>query len=222
MIAGKGNATRSLPPTSDTVVDPLYLGADKEAPAGWRCAPVTRPGRRFPNPVRTTLCVAAVIVLAAGCTAGSTTTPPRPTRPPVTPTSPSTQGASADIEHAYVDFWAVSNKVVHDEPAAWSSGLAAVAVEPQLTRMLTNLDTLRSRNIAVYGETHEHVTKVAVDGFAATVTECQDASGSGQADAKTGEKKTVGIPRNPVTAHMQLGGDGKWRVSEIVYPGGTC
>lgn len=222
MIASNGIAVRSLPPTSDTVVDPLYLGADEEAPAGRRHAPIRRPGRRL-APVslgRATLFAAAVIALVAGCGVDSTATQTGSAQLPATSTS--VQDTTSDIEHAYVEFWTVSNKVVHDDPAVWSAELAAVAVEPQLTRMLNNLDTLRSRNVAVYGETREHVTKVDVDGAAAIVTECQDASGSGQADARTGEKKTVGIARNPVTAHMQRGGDGKWRVSEIAYPGGTC
>ncbi|WP_157494825.1 hypothetical protein [Kutzneria sp. 744] len=222
MIASNGIAVRSLPPTSDTVVDPLYLGADEEALAGRRNAPIRRPGRRLAlvSLGRTTLCLVTVIAFAAGCGASSTATPTGSAQLPATSTS--VQDTSSTIEHAYVDFWTISNKFVHDDPAAWSSELAAVAVEPQLTRMLNNLDILRSQNVAVYGETREYVTKVDVDGAAATVTECQDASGSGQADARTGEKKTIGIARNPVTSHMQRGGDGKWRVSEIAYPGGTC
>ena len=138
-------------------------------------------------------------------------------------TSPSPASDTRDeINAAYENFWSVGNKISHDEPTRWRPELAAVAIDPQLARMLTNLNTLQSRSITVYGTTHEHVTKIDVEGATATVTDCQDASQSGQADALTGERKTVGIPRNPVTARMQRGADGKWQVAEISYPGGTC
>jgi hypothetical protein len=130
--------------------------------------------------------------------------------------------AAPDIEQAYAEFWAVGNKVVHDDPATWNLELAAVSVDPQLTRMLDNLNTLRSRLVTVYGETREHVTKIDVEGDAATVSDCQDASGTGQADAKTGEHRTVGVPRSPVSARMQRGADGKWRVADVSYPKGGC
>jgi len=126
------------------------------------------------------------------------------------------------INEAYQNFWAVGNAVIHDDPAKWRSELAAVAVDPQLSRMLNNLNTLQSRSLTVYGETREHVTKIDVVGASATVQDCQDASGTGQADATTGEHKTVGVPRSPVSARMQRGADGMWRVAEVSFPGGTC
>jgi hypothetical protein len=129
---------------------------------------------------------------------------------------------STEVKEAYEKFWDVGNAVIKQDPAQWSSQLAEIAVDPQLSRMLGNLKTLASRSLTVYGGTREHVTKIEVAGDGATVQDCQDASGSGQADAKSGERKTVGIPRNPVTAHLRLGADRKWRVAEISYPGGTC
>jgi hypothetical protein len=134
--------------------------------------------------------------------------------------------ASADprseITRAYVDFWTLGNAVIQEDPGTWRAKLDSVAVDPQLSRMLDNLGTLQSRSLTVYGATREHVANIDIAGDRATVQDCQDASGTGQADAKTGAHKTVGVPRSPVTARMQHGADGKWRVAEVSYPGGTC
>jgi hypothetical protein len=227
VISRYGIVDRSLSQASDTVVDPLCHGADEEALAGRRTAPVRRPGWR-PTPMgkfsieRTLVCSAVVMAIAAGCGSATTAAPSNSIRPSASATSTSRQDTASDIEHVYVEFWAIGNKVIHDDPATWSSELAAVAVDPQLTRMLSNLNTLRSRSVTVYGETREHVTKIDVEGAAATVSDCQDASGSGQADAKTGEHRTVGVPRSPVSVRMQRGADGKWRVADVSYPKGGC
>ncbi|MFC0433373.1 hypothetical protein [Kutzneria buriramensis] len=137
-------------------------------------------------------------------------------------TSTPSRDPGAEIADVYVKFWSVGNQVIHDDPSRWHDELAVVAADPELTAMLTNLKALRARSVTVYGATHEHVTKVDVAAGAATVRDCQDASESGQADAASGARKTVGIPRNPVTAKLVRSADGQWRVSEITYPGGTC
>lgn len=112
--------------------------------------------------------------------------------------------------------------MIEQNLAQWHDQLAEVAAEPQLSRMVDNLKALQSRSLTVYGSPEDHVTKIDVVGNSATVQDCQDASATGQADAKTGDRKTVGIPHSPVVARMQHGTDGKWRVAEISYPGGTC
>ena len=164
----------------------------------------------------------AIVVLPPLLAACSELGPAKPT----TTFSPSATSAAPEarsvVTQAYVSFWDVSNRVVHDDAVNWRQELSTVAAEPQLSRMVTNLGNLQSRSIAVYGTTQEHVTKVDIDHDPVTVTDCQDASQSGQEDAWTHERRTVGIPRNPVSAHMQRGADGRWRVAEIIYPGGTC
>jgi len=224
MISGNGTLGRSLSQSFDTVVEPLCDGANEEALAGRRAAPIRRAGWRLAltgkAAIGRTVTCSTLVIVFAGCASVTTATPSSSVRPPAT--SAGGRNAASDIEQAYVEFWATGNKVVHDDPAGWRSELAAVAVDPQLTRMLNNLDTLRSRSMTVYGETREHITKIDIDGAAATVSDCQDASGTGQADTKTGARKTVGVPRSPVSARMQHEADGKWRVAEVSYPGGTC
>lgn len=61
-----------------------------------------------------------------------------------------------------------------------------------------------------------------LDGARAVVTDCQDASHSGQADATSGEPRTVGVARNLTAGTLERGPDGTWRVTRIDYPGGGC
>lgn len=227
MIAFNDNTGRSLPQAFDTVVDPLCHGADEEAQAGRRTAPVRRPGLRLTHANtsasgRTMAVSAAVIMIAAACGGASTEMSPSSGWPAPTPTSSSSHADTADIERAYVAFWDAVNAVAHQDPSQWPGTLGAVATDPELNAMLNNLNTLRSRSLTVYGTTREHVTKIDVTGVSATLTDCQDASESGQADVNTGQHKTVGIPRNPITADLVRSADGRWRVSDVSYPGGGC
>jgi hypothetical protein len=163
----------------------------------------------------------AIVLLGGLSTACSGIGPAEPTT-----TSPSRTSAEADVRstitQAYVNFWAVGNKAIHDDPATWRTELTVVAADPQLSLMLDNLNRLHSQSKTVYGATQERVTRIDVDGAKATVSDCQDASGTGQADAVTGQRKTVGVPRSPVSGRLERGPDGKWRVAEISYPGGEC
>ncbi|MFI9389134.1 hypothetical protein [Kutzneria sp. NPDC052558] len=165
-------------------------------------------------------------VLVIGLSLLTACTPPQHEEPTgqtaSLPSASTAANPSSDIEVAYERFWDIGNSVISQDPASWNSQLAAVATDPQLTRMLDNLKTLRARSLTVYGTTREHLTKVDIDGTTATVLDCQDASESGQADARSGAHKTVGIPRNPVSARMRRDANGTWKVAEISYPGGTC
>jgi hypothetical protein len=227
VVALNDNTGRSLPQTFDTVVDPLCHGANEEAQAGRRTAPVRRHGLRLAHANtsatgRTIAVLAAVIVIAAACGGTSTAKLTSSDRPTPTPTSASGHTDTAEIERAYVEFWDAVNAVAHQDPSQWPDTLGAVATDPELNAMLNNLKTLRSRSLTVYGTTREHVTKIDVTGVRAVLTDCQDASESGQADVNTGQHKTVGIPRNPITADLVRSADGRWRVSDVSYPGGGC
>jgi len=179
-------------------------------------APYVRPCQHL---VQALVISAIVAGFGTGC---SDTQMARPVAPSSAGKSSAPSDDSADVKVAYEKFWDIGNAVIRQDSAQWNGQLAAVATDPQLSRMLDNLKTLQSRSLTVYGATREHVTKIDVAGDVATVQDCQDASGTGQADAKTGEHKTVGVPRSPVSARMQRTTDGKWRVAEISYPGGTC
>jgi hypothetical protein len=182
--------------------------------------------------VRTAAACLGCLILAgvlAGCeeSSGAGGTASRPSTASARPSAPSgTRSELADraaVEAAYRRFWSVSDTFERSQVSAWRGLLAQVAVDPQLGLILASAREQRRNSLIIYGHVVPRPTVLPIDGAdRARVTDCQDASKSGQADLKTGRPRTVGIPRNPVTAVLVRGADGRWRVSSISYPGGTC
>jgi hypothetical protein len=126
------------------------------------------------------------------------------------------------IVDAYDQFWRRIHEASGKPEASWRPSLSEVATDPQLSTTLQGLGLLRQQSLTLYGLETAHIGTVKVDGDRATVIDCQDGSTAGQAEAQTGTRKTVGVPRNPVKATVLRGTDGRWRVSDINYPGGAC
>ncbi|MCK2243699.1 MULTISPECIES: hypothetical protein [unclassified Crossiella] len=163
------------------------------------------------------------LVLVSACTPKNSAVPqPKPSQtssasPPSTSTDP-----SSSIRSAYQEFWQVAAAIDKQPESEWQTRMSAVAADPQLRRTVQGLGLLREQSVVLYGSTTARITNVELAGDRATVQDCQDGSKAGQADAKTGKPKTVGVARNPVTATMQRGTDGRWRVSDVVFGGGAC
>lgn len=87
--------------------------------------------------------------------------------------------------------------------------------------MAGNLAQQRAKGVSLYGEITPRITGVRITGDEAVVTDCQDASRAGQADA-SGRARTAGLERNPVTTTLHRDEVGAWKVVEITYPGGSC
>ncbi len=130
----------------------------------------------------------------------------------------------AAVEAAYREFWAVGQTFDRDyPPGRWRQVLARVATDPILSRALSGARLQREHGVVLYGEVILRLRVVSVlPGGAARVADCQDTSRTGQADAKTGKRRTVGVPRTPVSASLVRGADGRWRVSDVKYIGGGC
>ena len=179
------------------------------------------------------LIAVAATLLLTGCsqpTQGVQPTPGRQTSDTTASSSssgtPSSTAADARaaVEAAYRRFWAVGQTFDHDyPPSQWREVLARVATDPLLSRALSGARLQRGHGIVLYGQVILRPTVVSVspDGRA-RVSDCQDTSRTGQADAKTGRRRTVGVPRTPVRATLVRGRDGQWRVSDVDYVGGRC
>ncbi|HWD05820.1 MAG TPA: hypothetical protein VG674_25560 [Amycolatopsis sp.] len=170
----------------------------------------------------------SVAVVLAGCSGGNApapTSPPNLSAPPQTsavPTSSADEQRQA-VEFAYSQFWHSTFHTADQPESNWHDAVAAVAVDPQLTTTLGAMRAQRQAGVAVYGDVTARIVSVQVTGDSAKVVDCQDDSRAGQADAKTGKRKTVGVARNPVTAELKRGSaDGRWKVSQVAFPGGTC
>ncbi len=169
-------------------------------------------------------------VLAAGalmgCSGGNTSSPP--SSPNLSaPSPPSSTSSSVDerqaVVTAYTQFWPRSVDAVERPESSWRRALAGIAAEPQLSTMVDAMQRQKAAGIATYGEVAVRISSVEVSGSTANVVDCQDGSHTGQADARTGAKKTVGVARMPVRAALiRDAADGKWKVSRIEFPGGAC
>ncbi|WP_409496092.1 hypothetical protein [Amycolatopsis sp. cmx-11-12] len=164
-------------------------------------------------------------VLLVSCSGGTGRVSPSSTNlsaPPQTASS-SGQDERAAVETAYSAFWSRTLQTDDEPEDTWRAAMTAVAVDPQLTTTLNAMRTQRQSGIKVYGDVTARIQSVQIDGASAKVADCQDASRTGQADATTGDPKTVGVPRNPVAADLKRDNtDGRWRVAKVAFPGGTC
>lgn len=161
-------------------------------------------------------CSAALVVACSPSQTAPEATSPRTDLPSSVPGD-----ERAQVTAAYERFWATTWSLGARPADQWEAELQKVAVDPQRTLLLEGYRALRDRNLTLYGDVGPRVTAVEITGDQAQVTDCQDASRSGQADAKTGQRKNVGVSRNPVTGRLAKVG-GEWKVAEIKYPGGTC
>jgi hypothetical protein len=139
--------------------------------------------------------------------------------------SASTSGQDrAAVLAAYQEFWRVGRTFDRDyPPAQWRAVLSQVATDPVLSRAVSGAQLQRQNGTVLYGQVIPHPTVTSLDPAGqARVSDCQDASHAGQADAKTGKPKTVGVAHSPVRAILLRGTDGRWRVSDVEYVGGRC
>ncbi|MFE6612010.1 hypothetical protein [Amycolatopsis sp. NPDC057786] len=169
-----------------------------------------------------------VILLSAGCggdgapTSSTAPTLSAPTQAPSTLMS-SGQDQRQAVEAAYTQFWPRSLAVPNSPEDTWRDAMAALAVDPQLSTTLEAMRRNKLVGVKPYGDVTTRINSVDVRGDQATVQDCQDGSRSGQADATTGDRKTVGSPRIPIHAQMVRDmADGRWKVSQLDYPGGPC
>jgi len=175
--------------------------------------------------------IVASAIMLAGCD-GSSQPPVATATHAASPSSSSETGTPsstvadqrAAVEAAYREFWAVGQSFDRDYPPnRWREVLARVATDPVLSRALAGARLQREHGIVLYGRVilRPTVVSVSADGRA-RVSDCQDTSRTGQADARTGKRRTVGVPRAPVKAALARGADGRWRVSDLNYVGGGC
>lgn len=172
----------------------------------------------------------AVVGGAAACS--SSTTPPASTSTsgggptlPTTTTIPS-PSASPDVpaaESAYRKFLDVDVSFARLPESQWRAELGRVATDPQLSFAIAVSRQQRRNGITLYGRTVPRSPKVTLGGSRkATLRDCADFSHTGQADARTGHPKTVGVARAPLEVALVKGSDQRWRVSVVKFPGGKC
>ena len=156
-------------------------------------------------------------------TAISTSTTPTDT---AASASAGTEGLSAQeaadraaIEAQWNEFWQVYLALPHTPEEDRQALAAGVAVDPGLTNLLTDANTVDQKGWDSYGQiTHRITWPQAVNGQAtAVIADCQDTSQAGSLETSTGNKMTVGVERNPLQGTFVRGQDGVWRVDQVFY-----
>lgn len=164
----------------------------------------------------------------ASCSSGNAPAPtssPTLSAPSQVPSAPSASGQDQRqaVEAAYTQFWPRSLAIPNTPEDTWRNAMSAIAVDPQLSTTLEAMRRNKQVGVKPYGDVTTRISHVEVRGDRATVIDCQDGSRSGQADAVTGDRKTVGSPQIPIRAQMARDAvDGQWKVSKLEYPGGPC
>lgn len=175
--------------------------------------------------LQTTLIAAVLITALTSCDtdpdSGGRNGNPDLSAPSASTGTTSAKSERQAVETAYDQFWNRMHAVPHEPESTWDDTMAEVAVDPQLKITLQGMRLAKERGVTSYGEVTSRISDVDIDGDEATVVDCQDASESGQADAESGEKKSVGVERNPVEARLHRD-NSRWKVAEISYPGGEC
>ncbi|MCX2729446.1 hypothetical protein OOZ19_04280 [Saccharopolyspora sp. NFXS83] len=169
--------------------------------------------------------IGAALLAVAVATSCAQAPPPVPSEQPIAPppqASAQFGGGQREVIEDYTAFWKVTRRLPQRPPERWRPELEQVAAGTMAETILDNLALQRDRGITLYGEVHQRITDVRLTGDSAVVTDCQDSSGSGQADAVSGEPKTAGVARNAVSGTVERGPDGTWRVTRIDYPQGGC
>ena len=127
------------------------------------------------------------------------------------------------VEAAYREFLSVAVTFVQRPESQWRPVLGRVAVDPQLSYAIAVSRMQRRNGITLYGQTKARAPKVSFSGAQqSAVRDCADFSHTGQADARTGRPRTVGVARTPLVVTLLRGTDGRWRVSQVKFPGGQC
>jgi hypothetical protein len=141
---------------------------------------------------------------------------------PPPPPSP-VRGEEQQAIGQYLQFWEVALPTAFNAltDVQRREALAPVTTDPELSLLLHNLATLTKSPERSYGHNAPIRQKAQLNTGSALVTGCLDSTGTGKASRKTGKLLTRGVPQNPVRVSLTKGADGRWRVSAVVFTGGS-
>lgn len=181
------------------------------------CNLVTRAGVR----------VLAAMLISTGCSGHSSgvtlpsspplTVPSRgslPSSPSVSPSPPTPRDA---VVAAYTGFFPAVDQALRAPAEQIRAILGPYVAGDFLDFQVRQLVNQQAQHLEPWGRVIVHVTKVDIGQDQATVHDCQDASNAGLANAQTHEliPASRGTAHRNLTARLTLGGDGRWRLSDL-------
>lgn len=136
------------------------------------------------------------------------------------PEAPSTISVteSADrvaAEAQWTKYWEIYAALPHTPEDQWDSLLAPVAVESMINAAKDDARSIRDEGNDTYGMVGHRFTWTKPIGGSdtAVLQDCNDSSQAGAYETATGNKITVGVPRQNTMGTLVRGADGVWRVS---------
>ena len=148
------------------------------------------------------------------------------TTDPAPPVSAGTEGLSAQeeadraaVEAQWMKSWNVYLELARTPAAEREALVAAVAVDPTKTNMLTDGAKFDAQGLETYGALGHRISwpQPINGGITALIDDCQDRSQSGSMKTATGDKVTVGVARDHYQGSLVKGDDGVWRVGQVFY-----
>ena len=131
-------------------------------------------------------------------------------------------GEAADraaVEAQWVRSWDVL-LAIGTTPAGDREALAAtVAVDPTKANIVGAGTALDKQGLQTYGTLGHRISwpQDINGGSTAVIDDCQDRSQAGSMKVATGDKVTVGVPRDHYQGNLVKGDDGVWRVAQVYY-----
>lgn len=131
-------------------------------------------------------------------------------------------GESADraaVEAQWVKSWEVYLEIARTPAADREALVATVAIDPTKANILSDAAKFDSQGLETYGYLGHRISwpQPINGGKTALIDDCQDASQSGSMKTTTGDKVTVGVPRDHYQGSLVKGDDGVWRVEQVFY-----
>lgn len=166
------------------------------------------------------------LVLLAGCSSDGpdvATEAPSPTGSPSVTATPSASSEQELVLGQYRKFWASLTAVSRMPAAERRAALAPYTVDPQLKSLLAGMAATDKKGQVFYGADKPRATQASIssDGARAVIDDCQDSTGAGVADLKSGKRLTFGSARNHVVVTMQRV-DSEWKVYFVSYTQKPC
>ncbi|MFC0862363.1 hypothetical protein ACFHYQ_08640 [Sphaerimonospora cavernae] len=179
---------------------------------------------------RTGSALLALVVAVSGCTASQgvsrTATPvASPSgKPALDVPSPRTTSEEEAVIAAYTAYWPASNRAVTLPLEEARQLLSQYETDDQVKGAIAGIKRYQAMHREGWGEVVVHVQKVTVKGDKATLRDCMDASGSGEADSRTQKliPGTLSSPYLAVEAVLHRGADGRWRLAQKKALGTKC
>lgn len=131
-------------------------------------------------------------------------------------------GESADraaVEAQWVKSWEVYLEIARTPAADREALVATVAIDPTKANILSDAAKFDSQGLETYGSLEHRISwpQPINGGTTALIDDCQDRSESGSMKTATGDKVTVGVPRDHYQGSLVKGEDGVWRVEQVFY-----